>query len=117
MLVLAGRAEAGLAEAERVQAEVDALGWPPLVAETKVRIADATAGLGRMDEAEAIYRDAYYAAGSAAADLTAAEAATHLTHIVGVELVHPREGFEWAEQARMHLARVRKQLFGNEQGA
>jgi len=101
-----GRLEEALAEIEALEPDVEALGWAPLAAETKLSKGDILGDLGRVEEAEPLLREAYYAAGQAGADLTAAEAATLLVRLVGYSLARHDEGFRWGELATMHLARV-----------
>jgi tetratricopeptide (TPR) repeat protein len=101
-----GRLEEALAEVEALAPDVEALGWAPLAAELEIRRGDNLSDLGRFDEAEPVLREAYYGAGQAGADLTAAEAATLLVHVVGYSLARHEEGLRWGEQATMHLARV-----------
>jgi tetratricopeptide (TPR) repeat protein len=98
--------EAGQREAEAVLVEAEALGWPPLVAETRMQLAYLLQKLGRLDEAHAAMKEAFAEAGEAGHDLVALQAANGLTMMVGHRLARPESGLVWSEFTRVLIGRL-----------
>jgi tetratricopeptide (TPR) repeat protein/predicted Ser/Thr protein kinase len=98
--------EAGQRETEAVLTEAEALGWPPLVAETRMQLAHLLEKLGRFDEAHAAMKEAFAEAGEAGHDLVALEAANGLTMLVGHRLARPESGLVWSEFTRVLIGRL-----------
>jgi tetratricopeptide (TPR) repeat protein/tRNA A-37 threonylcarbamoyl transferase component Bud32 len=98
--------EAGQREALAVLVEAEALGWAPLVAEARMRLAYMLQSLGRLDEAHAAMREAFAEAGEAGHDLVALEAASALTILVGHRLARPESGLVWSEFTRVLIGRL-----------
>jgi tetratricopeptide (TPR) repeat protein/predicted Ser/Thr protein kinase len=98
--------EAGQREAEAVLVEAEALGWPPLVAESRMQLAYLLQKLGRFDDAHAAMKKAFTEAGEAGHDLVALEAASGLTTLVGHRLARPESGLVWSEFSRVLIGRL-----------
>jgi tetratricopeptide (TPR) repeat protein/predicted Ser/Thr protein kinase len=105
-LTLALDYEAGQREAEAVLVEAEALGWMPLVAEARLRLAILLRKLGRFDEALAAMKQAFAEAGEAGHDLVTWEAADGLAYLVGHALGRPQLGLVWSEVSRMLINRL-----------
>jgi tetratricopeptide (TPR) repeat protein/predicted Ser/Thr protein kinase len=98
--------ETGEREVEAVLVEAEALGWPPLVAETRLQLAHILRNLGHFDAAEAAMKQAFAEAGEAGHDLVALEAASNLTFVVGHRLGRSDSGLVWSEFTRMLIGRL-----------
>jgi eukaryotic-like serine/threonine-protein kinase len=105
-LRLAGRYGPARDEVEAVQRAAQALGFRPLVVE-------AALALGTLHELQAEYevalthlRAAFFEAASVGMDRVALEAAARLVLTTGVRLARHDEGIEWAEHARVYVARL-----------
>ena len=105
-LWIAGRYQEGLAEGERLLAEVEPLGYRPLDAEARALFGVLEIQLNHSDRAETTFRRAFLDAGSIGLDELAAVAAVHLVEVVGVRRARPGEGLQWALAAEVFIHRL-----------
>jgi tetratricopeptide (TPR) repeat protein/predicted Ser/Thr protein kinase len=98
--------EAGQREAEAILLEAEAIGWLPLVAEARLRLAQLLRKLGRIDEAHAAMQQAFAEAGEAGHDLVTLEAANALSDVVGRGLGRLDGGLVWSEVNLMLIRRL-----------
>jgi tetratricopeptide (TPR) repeat protein/tRNA A-37 threonylcarbamoyl transferase component Bud32 len=103
-LRVAGRFTEAEALADRVLVHAEALGWPPLAVEARVRRADILYAMGEPTDAAHEAELAYFAALSAGAYALAEQAATLLVLVVGDDLGQHAEGLRWAKHAEAALA-------------
>jgi tetratricopeptide (TPR) repeat protein len=99
----AGRYDDGLALARGALARAEALAWPPLVAEARLRLGWLLERKGRFAEAEAELERAYFDAGKGVAPEVVLEAALGLVRTVGLDAARYVEGRRWARLADMAL--------------
>jgi len=92
----AGRYQEGLADGERLLADVEGLGYRPLDAEARALLGVLEIQLNLSDRAEATFRRAFLDAGAIGLDELAAAAAVDLIKVVGVLRTRPGEGLQWA---------------------
>jgi len=106
-LDLAGRHVDGLLLCDPLLREAEALGYRPLVAEVAFRKGWLEEHAGSFAAAEESLRSAFFAARESGMDELAADAASALVVVVGVDLARHEDGVAWAERARAeaeHLA-------------
>lgn len=94
-----GRPSRVLEDIGAVMALAQSTGYVPLIAEGHQEYARVLDGLGRSEDAEAEFRNAYAAAVASGHDEVALRSAQLLIGLVGHELARPAEGHEWAFHA------------------
>jgi eukaryotic-like serine/threonine-protein kinase len=102
----AGAYADGLAVADSVVEQAEALGYRPLVAEALLQRGELEEGLGRFDAAEASLQRAYFDAVASGHDDVAAAAATGLVVVVGQRLARHVEGLQWGVHADAQIQRL-----------
>ncbi|MFV8756439.1 tetratricopeptide repeat protein [Nannocystaceae bacterium ST9] len=105
-LDLAGRYAQSLELALALQAEVDALGWRPLQAETLLELGELQANLGHYEDARRSHEQAFFHALAVGDDPTMLNAAAQLTHVVGYYLVDYEQGRLWGSIGEMLIVRL-----------
>ena len=95
-----------LEEAEKIEAEAEALGAMPLLADAQLAAARALQRKGEYDEAIARFEKAFKTAGGAGHDTTALDAASNLTFLTGYQQAEHEKGLHWAEMAEMLATRL-----------
>ena len=96
---LLGRPSRVLDDIGAVMALAESTGYVPLIAEAHHEHSRVLDGLGRSEDAEAGFREAYAAAVASGHDEVALRSAQQLISLVGHELARPAEGHEWAFHA------------------
>ncbi|MFV8756807.1 protein kinase domain-containing protein [Nannocystaceae bacterium ST9] len=105
-LRMAVQFDRGLAEALAVLAEAEALGWRPLLAESRLAIGELQDRVGRYPEARATLHQAFIDATASGSDFTALRASIALTLVEGARLDRPERGLEWGALAKALLERL-----------
>lgn len=101
----AGRFAEAASQTEDAIADAVALGWPPLIAESRYRHAWALYRLSRLDEAGEVLADAFHVAVRSGDDGLAAAIATTLLDVF--RTAHRfDEAWAWGEHAESSLARA-----------
>jgi eukaryotic-like serine/threonine-protein kinase len=94
----------GLEIARAALERARAVGWPPLVAQTRLAVGELLASAGRYAEAEETLENAYFEAVQAGATQDAAAASTKLVFTVGVHLSRHADALRWSRHAEVVLA-------------
>ena len=102
----AGKYEDAAHVALRASGTAETIGDPALVAEAALRLGLAQADAGHYAEAESSLTAAFFAAREARQVEIAADASTELVAVVGGKLARPREGLQWADQARVEVEQL-----------
>jgi tetratricopeptide (TPR) repeat protein/predicted Ser/Thr protein kinase len=89
-----------------VAAEAEPLGYPPLLAEARLRLGIAQDAMGEPGAAVQTLRAAFFDARAAGLDEVAVRAATHLVFEEGYRLNRYEAADGWAEHARATLERL-----------
>jgi eukaryotic-like serine/threonine-protein kinase len=105
-LTLAGDLEAAWASAVEAEQRALELDWAPLIARARYRVGDLAERRGEYETAEAKLREAYFGAGAAGADETAARAASTLVFLIGDRMARHEEGRWWIAHAEMASERL-----------
>ena len=105
-LAQAGRYERALAIDEEVVEAAAGIDYEPLHAQARRARGDVRLQLGRVSEAEADLREAFFVGRRSGLDELAAEAATQLVTVVGLSHSRRDEGFEWYAHAEAEVARI-----------
>ena len=102
-----GAYEDGLTAARRSEEQANKLGWPPLVAATRVRVGELLERTAAYDQAEAVLEEAYFEALTSGALEDALSAAHQLVFVVGDQLARPEDGERWFKHAEVLRAALR----------
>jgi len=105
-LRLAGRYAPAREQVEVVLYAARTLGFRPLVAEAEHALGTLLELQGEYEAAVAHLRAAFFEAASLGMDRVALEAAARLVFTVGFRLARHDDGIEWAEHARVYVARL-----------
>jgi tetratricopeptide (TPR) repeat protein len=102
----AGRYPQGVAFARQALARAEALGWPPLVAEARLRLGSLLDRTGAYPEAETVLERAYFDASKGVAPEVAFDAALVLAYVVGAGQERHTDGRRWAMLADVALSDI-----------
>lgn len=105
-LRLAGRYVPAQEQVESVQRAARTLGFRPLVIESELALGTLLELRADYEAARTHLRAAFFEAASTGMDRVALEAAARLVLTLGLRLARHDEGIEWAEHARVYVARL-----------
>ncbi|MBK7828796.1 serine/threonine-protein kinase [Nannocystis sp.] len=105
-LQAAGKHVRGLARAEELLGEAEAIGYAPLVVEARAVLGGLASNAGKLDVAEEALTRAYVDGGAQELDGMAMAAATQLVFTVGSAGARYPEGQQWARSAEMLVRRL-----------
>jgi eukaryotic-like serine/threonine-protein kinase len=103
-LTRTGAYDEGLEVARAALERAETLGWPPLVAATRIQVGDLLERTGDLEEAAAVLETAYFEAAHAGASDAMVRAANQLVSLVGYQLARHEDGLRWARHAEVTLA-------------
>lgn len=102
-LSVAGKYEEGMAITDAAMGLAQTLEWPPLIAEAGVAQGDLLRELGRYEESEATFKDAYFRAVESGSTEVAADAAINLAYVTGRSMAKYDVGRTWVRHAQTML--------------
>jgi tetratricopeptide (TPR) repeat protein/tRNA A-37 threonylcarbamoyl transferase component Bud32 len=105
-LRLAGKLQVALEQAEAVLRDAEALGWLPLIAETRLLIGWLQEDQGQLEVAVATLQTAALDAIASGHDMVLVNAAQTLTWVVGQRLAKHEEALMWGELSRRLIIRL-----------
>ncbi len=95
-----------LADAEGVLADALELGWMPMVARSQLAVARALRQLGRPEQSEAMYENAFFTAGGTGQHYVALSASSALMTVVGAVQHRADDGLRWSRQAQLRIEQL-----------
>jgi eukaryotic-like serine/threonine-protein kinase len=105
-LVELGRVHEALATIESAKSAAERIDYPPVLAESLMRLGSASAKVGDTARGRAVLERAYFIATESSDTLTATRTALTLAMLTGVTLQESDAGFEWARHAQAGLTRL-----------
>jgi tetratricopeptide (TPR) repeat protein len=101
-----GRYEIATTRSNEILARAEAIGFPPLLAQAKISVANVTSRRGDPARARPLLEEAYFLAAVAGADDVAAVATLRLVAVVGNDLGEPLTALLWGRIGLGHLERI-----------